>query len=725
MWHIFAVFLILVTIMIIKKSKTKKTRNKLSKNPMFIVKERNIMECKLCGVTVAKRSSNIKRHLDSLRHNEFANKKRKNSAVNLNEVVINSEEMRCETRVNANFSDDSNENLNPNLVENSIGNLNGDSNSNEISIQNLDLNSVEKPKDDAIRRETFKIIGNEQKSKITCITCNCEIYNSIPSMDRHLITLKHQQKELIKSGKFSENIDVEKSITEIQLAAACISQDYSYLSFSNLLQTLKFIIHDSEILEKIPNSTNNLRKRLNDIVRFVIAPCQQERLIPILNSQEFSILVDESTDITNKQSMVIIVRFVDYMNRKISDTVWDYIPCRTFESNTLDAENCFQLIVKSFENKGVFFQKNAKFFCSDTCNLMMGVRKSVATKLKNYCPGIKICKCNCHIENLAANFALTAFPDIIKTLPADVHKYFKDSARREHNMLVLEAKVGLNHLKALKHTFLRWLSYLHCIRNLLRRWTLLRTIFKNDSKYYELNKIKVSEKYHPRKFLEYFSNPMIHASFMFLEAAFSRLCIVNELLQSEKPILSVHMHNIVGEMYKEFMSFYMNQEYVDRTHIDDLDPLNVDEYKECQEIYIGMEAEKLLRETDFSLTVEKDDPDAAEKTDFNLKSGLRLICRDFYIKVCVTLKEKCQFKDSRCFFNPKNVFEKKFHDLNPTLEIIYNELNQLNICKNEFLKNIIGQEWEKLLTYEFPENFRNSLEKVKKIDDFWFLLLRF
>ena len=53
----------------------------------------------------------------------------------------------------------------------------------------------------------------------------------------------------------------------------------------------------------------------------VIAPTQKERLTNILNKTKFSVSIDESTNITNKQSMCIVVRYFNEEIGRVHDSL--------------------------------------------------------------------------------------------------------------------------------------------------------------------------------------------------------------------------------------------------------------------------------------------------------------------------------------------------------------------------------------------------------------------
>lgn len=566
------------------------------------------------------------------------------------------------------------------------------------------------------------VAGNDDR--VTCVICNEEMFNNTSTIGNHLKYSKTHLKHLENNDSETDSdFDVEVETAKIKFVAMGVFLNLSFLCLASLMDILKVILFDSEILKKIRTTTDSTRHQISDIGRYVIAPAQKEWLTPILKSQEFSISIDESTDINNTQVLCIIVRFVDYKLQKVRECVWDVLRCRTFDENgKYDAEYCFNQIINSLKSAGIPLI-NILSFCADTCNMMMGKYNSVASRFKKM--GVKIIKCNCHIEHLAAKAGIKVFPEIIKTLVSSAYQYISDSSRRKHNFKVLQNKVGLKNLNLLKHVAIRWLSFYNCIRNILRRWTAHQKNFEFECNYYEKNKNeKVSKNFHPKKFFDLFSNDLVKASYIFLEAALSRLVVVNVSLQSEKTILP-QLQNKMATLYTEFLGMFMKKDYVDQTNINNIDIDNTDQYKNVSEVYIGKETESFLLKDAVFPKAEDSNPKVTKNNIKSIITAFRFVCREYYIEVCKVLKEKCDFTDSRYVFHPDNVFTKQLHDSVPTLDTIFQDYQNLKASKDIELRGIVNDEWNLLANYQFSPDLKNRLDNHKTVDEFWFILFEF
>jgi hypothetical protein len=69
---------------------------------------------------------------------------------------------------------------------------------------------------------------------------------------------------------------------------------------------------------------------------------------------------------------------------------------------------------------------------TDGGNVMVGMRNSVLTRLKEKQPALVAFHCNCHIAALIANHACKVLPDYLDDLTIQVWYYFQKSPKRQH-----------------------------------------------------------------------------------------------------------------------------------------------------------------------------------------------------------------------------------------------------------------------------------------------------
>ena len=119
------------------------------------------------------------------------------------------------------------------------------------------------------------------------------------------------------------------------------------------------------------------------ILRDVI-PCIKE-------SRLYSIMADESTDITNQEQLVICIRWVD----KDLNPHEDFIGLHQVDK--LDATTLTKVIKDIILRLGLD-PSQLRGQCNDGCSTMMGLKKGVSTQIKNDVDGRALCTHCCFLK---------------------------------------------------------------------------------------------------------------------------------------------------------------------------------------------------------------------------------------------------------------------------------------------------------------------------------------
>lgn len=276
--------------------------------------------------------------------------------------------------------------------------------------------------------------------------------------------------------------------------------------------------------------------------------------------------IDEATDASNHSSICIVVRYLDEEEGEIKDTLWDLVPSYQGDENKAEANAPYiaETVLNSFRNAEVPLC-NIMAFCSDTCPLMMGSKNGVAAIFKRYIPDIKIVKCECHLGNLIARDAMKKLPPQVMDLIAAMPKYVKKSAISTHMWKGLQEKTEVKSLPLVMYAKTRWTSRYAVSLRVVRRWELLAIFFerevqvnptKNAGKGKEESN-EDTEKQTPEWIHAQLQDPLMYAYALFLEAMLSRLANANEILQSQKPIVSDYK-SIMAKRVSRFFT-YVNE----------------------------------------------------------------------------------------------------------------------------------------------------------------------
>ncbi|CAH1099853.1 unnamed protein product [Psylliodes chrysocephalus] len=185
--------------------------------------------------------------------------------------------------------------------------------------------------------------GNLEKCR--CSVCNTTLACGKSELDKHAKGQKHIKKMAAVRSTPSVSTFVRapdqhnnqvKSL-EIGISAFFAEHNIAFQNVDHLIDVLKNKIPDSKIVKDV--ALHRTKVETEEITQF-------------LKNQRFSILLDESTDISEKKLLCLLVRYIN-KEFKICTTLLELIE--------LDAKDCsaavlFTAINNCFDTKGIPFQ---------------------------------------------------------------------------------------------------------------------------------------------------------------------------------------------------------------------------------------------------------------------------------------------------------------------------------------------------------------------------------
>ena len=369
---------------------------------------------------------------------------------------------------------------------------------------------------------------------------------------------------------------------KIIISALIVARHLAFLLTNFMMNVMKKVFHDSEIAKELYLNIFEVV----DIIKLVIAPCQQERFKKFLMHQKFSIIIDESTSKSSKHCLCVVTRYFDSDAGKVHDSLWDVILLYENEYSTANAENILSKVIESFKTALVPIC-NAICFASDTCNLLMGKISSVSVRLKKILQHLLIVKCRCHLGHLCARDTVAA--DNMNSLKfvSSVYNYIEGSSKRSSNWQTFQERIFRTHpfakpLKILKPIYIRWLSNYESLERVVSRWTALKLFLRTEEWSQDVETL-----------LQSLENDLLHLNCMFLEFILNKFYCVNKLFQSETPIIPASEDSI-HRLYFELLKLYMYNDYIEKTDILEIDPQCTSNMKPPHEIFIGSKAQEFL-----------------------------------------------------------------------------------------------------------------------------------
>ena len=116
-----------------------------------------------------------------------------------------------------------------------------------------------------------------------------------------------------------------------------------------MIDVCKKAFSDSEIAQKCALK----RTKMSYLVQDGIAFCEKESISQICRNQLFSIIIDESTDVSVTQVLAVVVRFFDKEKEDVSDTLLD-----TVEVEEATAKGLYRSLKSLLEEKHPDYQYN-------------------------------------------------------------------------------------------------------------------------------------------------------------------------------------------------------------------------------------------------------------------------------------------------------------------------------------------------------------------------------
>ncbi|XP_043271187.1 uncharacterized protein [Venturia canescens] len=529
----------------------------------------------------------------------------------------------------------------------------------------------------------------DSKYKAKCTLCKTSLTSEIAVIRNHAKTRSHMLKIESISKNNQQTIDTfvgQNKITENSISTSVKRAEIKLCGFM-VDHNIPFRVILKDLQLKSTKATA--------IVKNVLGESQKEILTKKLQSTKFSILIDESTDISAIKTLCIIVRFYDAEEGKVVSRFWEL--CQIFEKDTnidkASAEHLFNFLVASFEKRDVPFA-NVIGFASDGCSTMMGCNNSVASRFQSYCRGISIFKCICHSMHLCASEACKAFPRACEDLARNVYNFFKSSSKRQFELQQFQSFLDLKIHKMLHPSQTRWLSLEAVVKRLIEQWEALKLFFIEKRFTERLAAVDT--------ILFWLDDPLFRMFYLFLEWVLPKFTQLNKLFQSEKPVITT-MYDSISSTYIELLKSYMDSDYINKTDIQNIDPSKADKFLSPEQMYLGVKVATFLQKPD----IQKNN---------NLKTDFWKNTRQFLVVGCLQIKKRFDFNDvvlqKMSALQPENAMMDKTRKTVPSLLPLMQCLPRI-VNAEEY--QAIDDEWRKLPRFELP----GDINVTDQSDIFW------
>lgn len=395
------------------------------------------------------------------------------------------------------------------------------------------------------------------------------------------VVIKHGQTDTHKEK--ASNCQTQKKITEvfsksnalaskvkeaeIKLAAFAVDHNISFNSVGPLVDLLKNIISDSEIVKLI--SCN--RTKCTKIVCNVTGQESFQEMVKFLQTKKFSLLVDESTDVSGTKNLAIITRFSDGVS--VKDRFLALLPV-----DVVTAENLYKVVTSFLQDNNIPWKKNLIGYASDGANNVSGAWNSLSSRLKEDVPHLFQQKCICHSWATCASEACKKLSMGSEGLVRDIYSYFKLSYKRKARLGLIQNILDLKNHQLLKLSGTRWLSLHQVVKRYLEQWDALVMFFDTETKQDRLESAPIIQ--------SKLESPYIKIYFEFLDATLPYFTELNIEMQSTTT--KIHrLHERVSQIFKSLLQCFLKRDYVRHTPLDKINFRDSNNQMRDEDIYLG------------------------------------------------------------------------------------------------------------------------------------------
>ena len=323
------------------------------------------------------------------------------------------------------------------------------------------------------------------------------------------------------------------------------------------------------------------RTKATALVNHALAPEFHDPVVECMQTQSFSLLMDETTDISVEKQACLMVRYFD---DGVSSVVTKFYQMVTV--NTANAQNLYDAVRTQFETDNVSFS-NLLGFGSDGASVMLGRHNSVVTRLKREQPNLYNIHCLCHIAHLCASDAVKKLPAQIEELAQDIYAHFHMSAKRIEEYQEFQHFCEIEPHKLLKPSVTRWLSLEQVVNRVLEQWPALSSYFQScEERSSRVVRVTAG-----------LLNPINKCYYQFLSALLPLFNRFNVLFQSSK----VNIHLVHAELHlflKNFLGRFVKPVEIVGNNPTEVDYLDSSVHLHDNNLFIGWNTRQTILSED-------------------------------------------------------------------------------------------------------------------------------
>ncbi|KAE8746144.1 hypothetical protein FOCC_FOCC007145 [Frankliniella occidentalis] len=319
--------------------------------------------------------------------------------------------------------------------------------------------------------------GRPENKGAKCLVCE------IPLRAHHADLLKHGTKSLTHIANMEiYNVQKQRRLDGVGIQVFSDEKreiDLRLAVFIACHAAVRSIDHLSELLVVLGKGSKLAdlmlhRTKCSKLITSVISPALLTELVEDVGEQGFSLIIDESTDISVVKFMAVMIR---YHSMKKNEIVTDFLGF--IEVYRATATALFDSLKEYLSNVGLNY-KHVIGLGTDGASNLCGKHHSVFTLFRDEIPDIVLVRCVCHSLHGAASKAAVHLPAELEFFVRESRNWFAKSPLRrlQYRDLYAAFNDGAMPKSLVQLVKTRWLAWGKAVGVILAQWLELKTHFQ-------------------------------------------------------------------------------------------------------------------------------------------------------------------------------------------------------------------------------------------------------
>ncbi|CAH1183927.1 unnamed protein product [Phaedon cochleariae] len=464
----------------------------------------------------------------------------------------------------------------------------------------------------------FPWLLSKDERKISCKCCNAIITCNLSHIKRHENTGKHQRlyKKSISTPQLSSlkkvrevnKLNKKTQIAEYKLLMFLHEHNLPFLLMDHIPKMLSSAFPDTETIKNLKCS----RTKATLITKECLATQALDDIAADTQNCYYSLIVDETTDVSTKKSLAIVIRYHN------GTYVKDRFLCLS-QVNSCYAGSLFKTVCDVLRQNKIPFE-NLVGFDADNASVMMGDKSGLKARFRDINQNIFVIGCVCHSFALCSSSACLKLPRSLEEFIRQIYNHFANSSKRLEDLHQFQSFLNQKPYKMLHPAQTRWLSLQAVVDRVLLSWDALKLYFTSA--------VMIDGLRSSQTVLDSLNTPIVKIYLLFLNYISNIVNKLNLEFQSEKPKIYI-LSQRISELFRTLLRNYINVTHLNTTELDNISPSNPDHFLPIENMYFGSKVQIMIQEVN--------DPQEIQK--------FRVNALAFYVELCCQIKKRFNFND--------------------------------------------------------------------------------